>query len=102
MDVKFSKRLQSTFPTNRKNEEAEESLTLSLPLQVNSAEHSGRAGEATRYQPTHPRLAWKSENKCFQSGWAMDPVQRQDLTCKKHFRGFKPAKREKERPLQLF
>lgn len=64
---------------------------------------SGRAGEAARCQPIHPRLAWKSENKralvCWLSHKAGTEVR---SDAQKQIRGFKPAKREKERPLQLF
>lgn len=70
---------------------------------------SGRAGETVRCPPAppapppRPRLAGKAENKCalFRrlSRKASTEVR---ADTQKQIRGFKPAKREKERPLQLF
>lgn len=65
---------------------------------------SGRAGETARCPPAPPPpLAGKAENKraLFRrlSRKASTEVR---ADTQKQIRGFKPAKREKERPLQLF
>ena len=67
-------------PTNRKNEEGEGSLTLSLPSSPvlwNAQEELERPQDAS---PLTPDWHGSLKTNAFQSGWASNPAHRQDLT----------------------
>lgn len=68
-----------------------------------STKCSGRAGETARCQPAHPTLARKSEDNRASVCWLSHRACTEATAdMQQHMRGFRPAKREKERPLQLF